>query len=160
KAAKVYEGIWKTAPEELRARNLAHYVHTLCKADKSMQAYEQIGPRERTYQTLVPILWQDKKSKELDALVTAHRAKVGDKANFQIEFDAIRAKILLNQPDKAIQLYEAAMKKQVDRFLIQDMTIGFVREMDSAGHGLAAVMAAADKNEAVKVVADSLVRGK
>ena len=48
-------------PAEIRDRYHGSYVNALGKADRALQAYQQIEPRERTYFALVTLLSTEKK---------------------------------------------------------------------------------------------------
>jgi hypothetical protein len=158
KAAKVYEKIWKTVPNDIRQRYAWSYVEALCKSDRGLQAYEQIEPREQTYHQLVTLLLNDKKGQELETLVAAHQKNVGDKA--ELNFHLARAKILLKQPEEALRHYQAAVQKVTDKYMLQSYTSTFVRDMGNAGQGPAAYRAALDKSEAFKILAGSYVQKK
>jgi tetratricopeptide (TPR) repeat protein len=158
KAAAVLCAGWRKAPADLRERFRWKCVYAYYKAGRAPQAYKELGPRRETFTQLAHLLANDKKGKELEALVAAHRPHAGDDPD--LLFHAARAKVLLRQPAEAAALLRQAHKKQSQDYQRRWYVTQLAQDMAEAGRPLEAYSSSPDRPAAFEALARALLTGK
>ncbi len=117
-------------------------------------AYRDIGPQRLAFKQLADACWLDRKPAELKALVAAHEAN--DPIDGQLPRFQWRVAIHDKRFDAAAKTFKAALANNFggnpDRLLLQD----FLFDMIDAGHALEGYRRAADRREALDIIAADL----
>jgi predicted Zn-dependent protease len=149
---------WKKGPADLIGRARSSYTLALYKTGKGVEAHQELGFRKETFQQLANLMANDKKGKDLEALVAAHRPHAGEDA--ELLFAEARAKVLQGRIAEAGPLLQAACQKQPLEAQRRYYVTQVVAEAEAAGRGLEAYRAAPDKVAAFQTLARTLADRK
>lgn len=121
---------------------------------RALSAYEEIGPREETFEQLANLLLWDKKDADLLQLLDAHA--LTDPDNVDIARYRCQLQVRQGKTSNAVALFKAALAKNPQEQKRQRLVDDFLASMVGAGKVVEAYQAAPDPDAAFATLAEDL----